>query len=107
MVVTASGLGEFAYCNKKWALAREHGKISPDELKKRIETLSRAGQEGSPEFALMTRMLLAQDRLDAGTAAHTAHAKDAAVVGEAQSHSWILIAAAAALAVLALWLFIR
>mgnify|MGYP001559366182 CR=1 FL=1 len=107
MNVTASGLGEFAYCGKKWALAQQFGKLSRAELEKRLAELNRAGRESSPEFAMFQRMLSAQDRLDFGTASHTGHARAAASGTRAATAGWLMTAAAVAIAALAIYFFLR
>ncbi len=104
MSVTPSGLGEFSYCNKKWALARKYGHLTRQAIEQKIAEMSQTGQTGGDEFSLYQRMLTAQARLDAGTAAHTSHARSAGAGRQAASTSWILAVAAVALAAVAIYL---
>lgn len=66
-----------------------------------------AGKDASPEFMMFQRMRTAQERLDAGTAAHTTHAQTAATGAQASSMSWALILIAVGLAGAALFLLFR
>ncbi len=107
MNVTASGIGEFAYCPKKWALAQTYGKIDRAEIERRLARLKSAGQQNAPEYALYERLSAARTRLDAGTAAHSEHAQAATTGRQAASGSYLLVAAAVGIAALALALLFR
>lgn len=107
MSITASGLGEFAYCEKKWALARKYGRLSRVELEKRLKELAADGKTRTAEYALFQRMASSQVRMDAGTAAHTDHAKQATTGRQADTMSWVVGAAALILIAIAAALFLR
>lgn len=88
-------------------MARQYGKISREEIERRLAEMKSAGKESSPEFMMFQRMRAAQDRLDAGTAAHTTHARTAAAGAQASSMSWALILIAVGLAGAAIFLLFR